>query len=84
MPEFVATQDISSGRVHKRYPTESGYATHEADNLDTAGAYRILTETEFAELPYDALCKRCWPAPVDLEAPGQIEPDADASGEASE
>lgn len=61
MSEFVHTQDISSGRVHKRYPTESGYAVHEADNLDSAGAYRILTDAEFADLPHDARCKRCYP-----------------------
>lgn len=61
MPEYVLTQDISSGRAHKRFPTESGYATHEADNLDQAGAYRILSDEEFAKLPSKLWCQRCFP-----------------------
>lgn len=73
---YVNTQDISSGRIHKRYPTESGYATHEADNLDSAGAYRVLTETEFADLPEIDRCKRCYP---EATAPQAADSDDDGS-----
>jgi hypothetical protein len=59
--EYVITQDLSSGRVHKRISTSSGYLTHEADNLDDAGEFRVITDEEFAVLPPEAICKRCWP-----------------------
>lgn len=60
-PEYVITEDVSSGRVHKRIPSGRGYMTHEADNLDNAGPFRIITEEQFRELPPDKVCKRCWP-----------------------
>jgi len=73
MTTFVNTLDLSSGRVHKRYPTEAGYATHEADNLDQAGAYRILTDAEFADLPVIDRCQRCYPED-DASTQNEVEP----------
>ena len=63
MPEVVLTRDESSGRLHKRYLTESGaLASLEADNLDDAGAFEIVTDVEIGD---DAdLCARCFPPPT--------------------
>jgi hypothetical protein len=72
MNDIVLTQDISSGRVHKRFRADKGYATHEADNLDDAGAYKVLTQSEFDELPADVRCKRCFSE--DDAAMGQEDP----------
>jgi hypothetical protein len=74
MSDFVLTQDISSGRVHKRIPSSGGYLSHEADNLDDAGQFRVLTESEFEDIPADGRCKRCFPE--DDPAAGQEDPVA--------
>lgn len=61
--EIVIVQDVSSGRVHKRF-REIGRAelsSFEADNADEAGDVREISQAEFADLPRDARCKRCWP-----------------------
>jgi hypothetical protein len=54
----VYTRDRSSGRIHER--DEMG-RTHEADNLDDAGAFEELTVEEFTNAEPDQLCKRCFP-----------------------
>lgn len=44
MNEVVLTQDLSSGRVHKRYRMPGGnLATYEGCNLDDAGDYTVVT-----------------------------------------
>ncbi len=41
--EVVLTQDVSSGRIHKRYKTAGGnLASFEGCNLDDAGDYRVV------------------------------------------
>ena len=60
--EVVLTQDISSGRVHRRYRMPGGQlASYEGCNLDDAGDYRFITDAELADQPHDALCQNCWP-----------------------
>ena len=60
MAETVLTRDLSSGRIHKRYRTDSGeLATLEGDNLDVAGTYEIIETVEGAEP--DDLCHNCFP-----------------------
>lgn len=59
--DYVITRDLSSGRAHKRIPSGNGYMTHEADNLDAAGAFEVITEEQLLELAPDFVCKRCWP-----------------------
>ncbi len=55
---MILTRDLSSGRIHKR--TEDG-RTHEADNLDDAGEYEVITPEQLAEAEPEQLCERCFP-----------------------
>jgi hypothetical protein len=55
----VLTRDLSSGKIHRRVAVEGGYATLEADNLDEAGEFEIITSIDNAE-PGE-LCERCFP-----------------------
>lgn len=65
MTEPVLTRDLSSGRVHKRYPTESGgMATLEGDNLDQAGEYEVITAEQLADVEPGELCENCFPSDV--------------------
>jgi hypothetical protein len=59
MTETIYTRDLSSGRVHKRILIEGKAASLEADNLDDAGAYEVITTLDGVE-PAD-LCQRCFP-----------------------
>ena len=62
MSEIVMTQDISSGRVHRRYRTPGGdLATLEQCNLDSAGDYRVLSAIADAPKPF-TLCRNCFSA----------------------
>lgn len=88
MSDVVLTQDISSGRVHKRVsatPTNPAYGTnallmsHEADNLDDAGEFRVLPDIGHAQQPM-SLCQRCFPPEAVLEATA-AEDDATAGQE---
>lgn len=61
--EVVLTRDMSSGRVHKRYLTETGsLASLEADNLDQAGAYEVIAPDALDAAEPGDLCVRCFPA----------------------
>ena len=60
MNEVVITQDISSGRIHKRYRMPGGQlASFEGCNLDDAGDFRVLQGT--ADEPEEAFCHNCFP-----------------------
>ncbi len=62
MNEVILTQDVSSGRVHRRYRMPGGQlASFEGCNLDQAGAYRIVSLSEFDGLPVADRCRRCFP-----------------------
>lgn len=78
---YVLTEDLSSGRVHKRYPTESGYAVHEADNLDDAGDFRVVNEANAFRIAADRWCKRCFPDGPELH---DVEQDTDSGPDAED
>lgn len=60
--EEILTRDLSSGRIHRRYLGVSGKAyTIEADNLDAAGEYEVITADDLANAEPDALCLNCFP-----------------------
>ncbi len=61
MSEVVLTQDISSGKIHKRQRGPGGDLTYEADNLDEAGDYRIVSWDVLETADPDQLCARCFP-----------------------
>jgi hypothetical protein len=62
VPDVVYTRDVSSGRIHKRYPTPDGkLATLEGCNLDDAGAYEIVDEDTVANADHDTLCRNDFP-----------------------
>ena len=55
----VILRDLSSGKFHKGASDGSGLLTHEADNLDQAGAYEIVDNLP-PDVDMDKLCKRCF------------------------
>lgn len=62
VPQEVLTRDLSSGRIHRRLQGKSGKLyTLEADNLDDAGAYEVVTADDLANAEPDGLCLRCFP-----------------------
>ena len=65
MNEVIVTQDISSGRVHKRYRMPGGQvASFEVCNLDDAGDYQVVAQEEWSDMSRFApgdLCRNCWP-----------------------
>ena len=56
---YILTLDLSSGKVHRRYHTGSGYQGLEACNLDDAGQYQEITQAEFDAMPLDTHCGNC-------------------------
>lgn len=59
--EVVITQDVSSGRIHKRYRMPGGQlASFEGCNLDDAGDYVIVDSIEGVRITGD-LCRNCYP-----------------------
>lgn len=60
-PEAVLTRDLSSGRIHRRVLVEGGYASLEADNLDAAGEFEVITAEQLSDAEPGALCERCFP-----------------------
>ncbi len=68
MSEVVLTQDISSGKIHKRQRGPGGDLTYEADNLDQAGDYRIVDWDVLDTAEPGQLCERCFDL-NDLAAP---------------
>ena len=81
MTDYILTEDLSSGRIHKRFRADAGYATHEADNLDQAGAYRILTDTRAIGISQERWCKRCFPNGPELH---DVEQDTDSGPDAED
>ena len=63
----VITRDLSSGRIHRRVQVPGGYASLEADNLDTAGEFEVITAEQFADVGPGDLCERCFPPIGDPE-----------------
>ncbi len=64
MTEEVLTRDLSSGRIHRRYLTESGaLASIEADNLDDAGAYEVIDPKAVEDADPADLCRNCFAQP---------------------
>jgi hypothetical protein len=63
MSGAVETRDVSSGRVHARYATGQGELEGlEGCNLDSAGAYEVLTPEAFAEIRAElpeSICDNC-------------------------
>jgi hypothetical protein len=60
--EDILTRDLSSGRIHRRILMPSGdLATIEADNLDDAREYEVITAERLAEAEPGELCERCFP-----------------------
>lgn len=55
----VILRDVSSGRYHKGAQDGSGLLTHEADNLDSAGAYEIVDNLP-PDVDMKLLCQRCF------------------------
>jgi hypothetical protein len=55
-------RDVSSGMVHE---VDDEGRTHEADNLDQAGAYEVITFEEFQHTLPALRCKRCFPTFAD-------------------
>lgn len=65
----IYRRDLSSGMVHE---ADDEGRTHEADNLDDAGAYEVISLEEYQATLPALKCKRCVP---------QIDPDAAAKVE---
>lgn len=61
----LLTRDLSSGRIHKRWrpggDDTHALASYEACNADSSGGYEIIDDNAIADVPHDALCKRCFP-----------------------
>jgi hypothetical protein len=57
----VLTRDISSGRIHRRIRVGDNLASIEADNLDDAGEYEVITYEDFETAEPSQLCERCFP-----------------------
>lgn len=73
--EVILTQDISSGRVHKRYRMPGGnLASFEGCNLDDAGDYWVL-DSDTGRMPSGHsiatadLCRNCFPEDDGSTAP---------------
>jgi hypothetical protein len=57
----VLTRDLSSGRIHRRIRVGDNLYTAEADNLDDAGKYEVITSEDLANAEPGQLCLRCFP-----------------------
>lgn len=62
----VLTRDLSSGKIHRRVAIEtdgklSGYASLEADNLDDAGEFEMVSADQLETAEPGDLCERCFP-----------------------
>lgn len=59
----ILTRDLSSGRIHRRNLVD-GIVTpqsFEADNLDQAGEYEVVTADALEHAEPGELCERCFP-----------------------
>ena len=57
----VLTRDLSSGRIHRRIRIGDNLASIEADNLDDAGEYEVITADTLEHAEPGELCERCFP-----------------------
>lgn len=57
----VLTRDLSSGKLHRRIRIGDNLASIEADNLDQAGPYEIVTADALEHAEPGELCERCFP-----------------------
>lgn len=57
----VLTRDISSGRIHRRIRVGEYLSSIEADNLDDAGEYEVISYEQFETAEPSQLCDRCFP-----------------------
>lgn len=57
----VLTRDLSSGRIHRRIRVGDNLYTAEADNLDQAGEYEVVTADVLDTVEPGELCLRCFP-----------------------
>lgn len=64
----VLTRDLSSGRIHRRIRIGDNLASIEADNLDDAGEYEVITADQLTNAEPDDLCERCFPTHQDGQA----------------
>jgi hypothetical protein len=65
----VLTRDLSSGRIHRRIRIGDNLASIEADNLDDAGEFEVITADQLADVEPGGLCERCFPpVPADPDA----------------
>lgn len=65
--ETVLTRDLSSGRIHRRLRIGNHLAVIEADNLDDAGEFEVITADILAEAEPGELGERCFPPVGDPE-----------------
>ena len=68
MTQTVYVRDISNRRIHKRFREEGVREmwSLEADNLDSSGAFEVLTDAEIADISVEDLCRRCFPEEVEV------------------
>jgi hypothetical protein len=62
MTTTVFVRDVVNHRIHKRFRDDGtrGLYAHEAEALDTSGAYVVLTDAEMSEISPEDLCTRCF------------------------
>jgi hypothetical protein len=68
----IYRRDLSSGMVHA---ADDDGRVFEADNLDEAGAYEVISFEDFQATLPALRCKRCFPDPVAADP----QPDSDAA-----
>lgn len=56
----IYTEDTSSGTIHKRVREGDRLLVDERCNLDSAGAYRVLTQVEVEAAPPEKRCRHCF------------------------
>lgn len=66
----IYRRDLSSGMVHE---ADDEGRTHEADNLDQAGEYEVISAEEAAATPLARKCRRCFPQPDDAALDGETD-----------
>lgn len=68
--DVVLTRDESSGKIHKRVRNGKRLMVDERDNLDAAGTYRIIGQSEVEDADPSSLCEWCFaPTVVTINAP---------------
>lgn len=62
MSTTVYVQDVRTRKVHKRVREDGvrGLYAEALDEMDTSGAYIVLTDAEVERLEPESLCRRCF------------------------